>query len=378
MIRNHRSLDYNWNFDTNSGLFLRWGRTMNDDPQFSPVGPEILDLEISTICHGPGVPCSFCYKGNSPTGEYMTHSRFIEILNKMPDNLTQIAFGIGDIDSNTDLEKILTTTRNRGIVPNITINGYRMSARSFDMLVSLCGSIAVSHYDDNTCFDTVFELTDRGALQVNIHQVFHDSTIDDCLNLIKKIKIEPRLHSLNALLFLMLKQKGRARYQPTIQNLDKFNQLCDEAFRCDVKIGFDSCSAPAVICSFNDSDQLELVKDSIEPCEAFMFSSYANVRGSFYPCSFCEGEPGWEFGLPILPDTDFIKDIWLNDRMISWRNRLLNSSAECNCSMRKMCRSCIMFDITPCKTMSMNLPIDIRAKSQEDVVPTVQAVTKQQ
>jgi len=49
---------YNYFFDKRSGMFARWGKKTSDDPQFSPVGPEILDLEISSgRCQGN---CAFC------------------------------------------------------------------------------------------------------------------------------------------------------------------------------------------------------------------------------------------------------------------------------------------------------------------------------
>jgi len=43
-----RSKDYNFNFDKVSGYFERWGKKVEDDPDYSLFGPEILDLEIST------------------------------------------------------------------------------------------------------------------------------------------------------------------------------------------------------------------------------------------------------------------------------------------------------------------------------------------
>jgi hypothetical protein len=64
-MRAHKSEDYNWIFNTDNGSFCRWGKTIHEDPKFSPIGPEILDLEISTICHGPrNIPCPWC----SPPG----------------------------------------------------------------------------------------------------------------------------------------------------------------------------------------------------------------------------------------------------------------------------------------------------------------------
>ena len=100
----------------------------------SVFGPEIADIEISTICHGippvgmdKPVPCKFCYKSNSGRGENMSLDTFKQIFHKFPRSLTQIAFGIGDIDSNPDLWNIMRYCRDNNyqfIVPNVTVNGY--------------------------------------------------------------------------------------------------------------------------------------------------------------------------------------------------------------------------------------------------------------
>jgi hypothetical protein len=58
-----KSEDYNYVFNLENGQFARWGKTQEDDPSWSPFGPEIMDIEIS---EGEGCPlsCPFC----SPMG----------------------------------------------------------------------------------------------------------------------------------------------------------------------------------------------------------------------------------------------------------------------------------------------------------------------
>lgn len=73
---------YNYRFDKKTGLFVRWGKTIDDDPVMAP-GPEIMDLEISTVCHGPGKPCRFCYKANGPKGERMSFETFKALFDKV-------------------------------------------------------------------------------------------------------------------------------------------------------------------------------------------------------------------------------------------------------------------------------------------------------
>ena len=333
MIRTHRSDNYNWNFDTDTGLFMRWGNSVNDDPQCSSVGPEILDMEISTTCHGPGIPCKFCYKSNGPDGKYMSLEKFSEILCKLPENLTQIAFGIGDIDSNPDLFRIMSHCREKGIIPNLTINGYRMSDELYNALSELCGAVAVSNYGKSVCYGAVKKLTDLGMKQVNIHQILSEESFDTCMDLLDDINSDPRLEKLNAVVFLMLKPKGGAK-DSTLISKEKFNLLIEKAFRLNSPIGFDSCSAPAFLNSIEAHPKREQLEALVEPCEAFLFSSYCNVDGEFFPCSFCEDEQEWEIGLPLTESTNFMEDVWNHERMEQWRNKLIGK-----------CRACPMFDL---------------------------------
>lgn len=52
-----KSEDYNYIFDKTNGVFVRWGKTKEDDPVMAP-SPEILDCEITTIC---GMGCQYCF-----------------------------------------------------------------------------------------------------------------------------------------------------------------------------------------------------------------------------------------------------------------------------------------------------------------------------
>jgi hypothetical protein len=94
--------DYNYVFNKKNGFFARWGKNRDDNPEYSPFGCEILDIEVSTVCHKG---CPFCYKSNLAKGENMTFETFKVILDRMPKNLTQIAFGIGDVEIPVYLKK---------------------------------------------------------------------------------------------------------------------------------------------------------------------------------------------------------------------------------------------------------------------------------
>lgn len=87
-IKQVTSPDYNYRFNSNTGEFVRWGKTWEDDPKVGPI--EILDLEISEVCDGipdtgetVAKPCSFCYKSNTKKGRNMSFDTFKNIFDKI-------------------------------------------------------------------------------------------------------------------------------------------------------------------------------------------------------------------------------------------------------------------------------------------------------
>ena len=96
-----RSPSYNFNFSKKNGLFMRWGTSEADDPDFSPFGPEIADIEISSAnasdldidsplnlitdggCNGVGCK-KFCYKKNTSNKTvHMSLDLFKQIMDRM-------------------------------------------------------------------------------------------------------------------------------------------------------------------------------------------------------------------------------------------------------------------------------------------------------
>ena len=328
----YKSKDYNYLFDGHTGFFARWGKTLQDDPEWSPVGPEIADIEISTICHGVGAPCAFCYKANNPNGKNMTLETFKRLFAKLPKNLTQIAFGIGDIDSNPDMLAIFEYSRENNVIPNVTMNGARMTKHWAKRFAEVCGAVSVSRYHKDMTYDTVKLLTDAGLEQVNIHQLVADHTYETCLQLLKEVETDPRLEKLHATVFLAAKAKGRGTWLKPLE-LAKFKNLVAYSLEHGIKIGFDSCSAPKFLAAIKGHPQEKILSMSCEPCESGLFSAYINVDGEYYPCSFTEGEKEIR-PINVLECDDFIDDVWNHPDTKMWRKRLL-----------KGCRACPMFRV---------------------------------
>ena len=347
------SPEYNWVFNMDSGKFRRWGRHASEDPIRSPIGPEILDIEVSTICSGSGSPCPWCYKGNTKKGHNMSCERFVEILSTMNKNLTQVAFGIGDIDANPDLWKMMEVCRNNHIAPNITISGYRMTSEYYQKLATMCKAVAVSHYDAEVCREAVARLAQEKLLlrsslkQVNIHKLLAQETVNECFQLIQDAG-EGKYPGLNAIVFLLLKPKGPRNSLNSVVDLSVWNDLLDAAHKTGVSIGFDSCSAPMVL-KTAENDSSSPLHEFVEPCESGLFSAYINVDGEFFPCSFSEGVGEWTRGIQIDGKMCFVNDVWNSSKVAEWVKNLIDSTSKCQKCKVNNCRACPVYDITPCK-----------------------------
>jgi len=333
-----KSKNYNSVFNYNNGWFARWGTNMKTDEADPNLGlPEIADIEISTICHGPGKPCAFCYKGNTGKGEYMSLETFIKLFKKLPKTITQIAFGIGDIGANPDMWKIFEYCRANFVVPNVTINGWGMKDEDYLKLAKWCGAVAISYYGDDVCFNAVEALTNLGMNQINIHFMLAEETYQDAEDLLDKIKTDKRLAKLNATVFLSLKQKGRAKKGFNILSQNKFSTLVNLALDRDTNIGFDSCGAAKFVNAISNRKNADKILPYIEPCESSIYSSYFNVKGDYFPCSFIEGTEGWEDGLNVIDGKDFLNEVWWNKKTNNFRGEVINC--------RKICKSCPVYDI---------------------------------
>lgn len=321
------SKNLNMVFNKKTGFTAVWGETLDDDPEYSPIGPFIADIEVTTSCLGSdGILCKMCYKSNNPNGKNMSLDTFKQVFSKLPKTITQIAFGAdSQATANPDLFKIMNYCRENGVIPNITVAD--ISEDTAKNLAETCGAVAVSHYNTNTCKRSIEYLTKHGLKQINVHQVLSVETLDNCYAIIDEYKNIPNL---NAIVFLSLKQKGRGRnFTPLSYEL--FKDLIDYAFKNNTPIGFDSCTAHKFLKYIRESEDPSKQKLAvyIEPCESMLFSTYIDVDAKVFPCSFSPDNDKWKDGIDILSSTDYIKDVWDHPRMLEWRETLLNNKRAC-------------------------------------------------
>lgn len=335
-----KSPHYNYVYDKISGRFARWGEQEADDPPYGPA-PEIADIEISV--NGCPDRCPFCYKGNMPsTPTNMSLGTFKAIVSKMPVSLTQIALGITGMQANPDLLPIMRYCRSIGVVPNFTLAGSDLTRELALESAKLAGAVAVSARKGtkDLCYETVRLYNALGLHQVNIHVMLSAETEDFANEVLQDFLNDKRLANLNAVVFLGVKPKGRAkdRFHPLPQSgYDKLVSYCLEK---GVRFGFDSCSASRFERAVEKADVSENFKKAMkmrsESCESDLFSCYINVKGEFWHCSFSEHEP--TFGLvDVLKAEDFVRDVWYAPEVKAFRERSL-------AGIRNGCRQCIAFD----------------------------------
>lgn len=324
------SNDINYIFNKMNGNIAVWGKTFDDDPDFSPFGNFILDIEVTTKCKGPnGKLCSFCYKANTPNGKNMSLDMFKNILDRMPKVLTQIAFGAdAQATANPDLFAMMRYAKQKGIVPNITVAD--ISDETADQLAFHCGAVAVSRYaDKDVCYNSIKKLTDRGLEQTNMHFMISKETYDQTFETLNDIKNDERLSKMNTIVFLSLKQKGRGEKGFTSLSQEEFTKLVNKALELGVPFGFDSCGANKFLQAVKDRPDYKQMEMLAEPCESNCFSYYIDVDGVGFPCSFAEGCSGWETGLPVYNCDDFIKDIWMHPKNQDFRNKIIDCGRSC-------------------------------------------------
>jgi hypothetical protein len=324
-----KSDTYNYTFDKRTGFFARWGKNQDDDPKFSPIGPEILDIEISI--NGCPNACPFCYKANKSTpATNMTFETFKAIFDKMPKALTQIAFGITGVKTNPDFLKMMEYTRANGIIPNFTLSGIDLDDDMAQKCAKLVGAVAVSAYqtDKNVCYNTVKKFVDLGIKQTNIHLMVSQETLPFVYEVVKDMKTDERLKGMNAVVFLGVKPKGRAANHYNSLSYKEYADLVQHCMSIGINFGLDSCSAPKFEkcveqMDISDKKKKEL-KSCSESCESSIMSAYINVKGEYHHCSFSEDSPKWEC-IDVLATNDFLKDVWYSLAVIKFRNVLLSN-----------------------------------------------------
>lgn len=308
--------DYNSVFNKINGKTVTYGVTTADDVTWCPLGPEILDLEISVngCPKVGGHNCKFCYKNNTDApAKNMSFDTFKKVIDNFPKNLYSVAFGITGAQTNPDFPKMLEYCRSIGVIPNYTLSGADLNETVLSATAKYCGAVAVSCYEGNKdlCYDTIAKLHEFAPnVHVNMHIVLSKGTINHVMDVLNDLKCDrqitrdvtfgkytvtakynvpkdPRLEYLRHIVFLRIKPVGRAQKLDTKVGYDIFKKVISFCKSNKIGFGFDSCSAKDVETIMINNGDVEASK-YCQSCESATQSIYVSCDAKMIPCSFCE------------------------------------------------------------------------------------------
>ena len=327
-------------FNPNTGFYMRSGviedgKDTGKDP-FMTSFPELLDIGVMGHCvHGSSGLCIKsgvqCYQNGLKT-KYpnMSFESFKRIVDECKGKTFQFALGgRGDVDQHEDFEKILRYCRENGIVPNFTSSGLGFNENIVSLCKELCGAVAISWYRQEHTYKAIQMLLDVG-IKTNIHYVLGNNSIDEA---IERLKSNDFPKGVNAIIFLLHKPVGLGQENNVLDIEDKrvkdfFHIIDTQQF--DFKIGFDSCTVPALINMTSNINE-----DSFDTCEGGRWSAYITSDMKMLPCSFDNQDMRWAYDI----SNDTVQNAWNSKQFEDFRDHFRNSCSGCSrqCECRGGC-----------------------------------------
>lgn len=313
-------------FNPDTGFYMRSGVMENGkdtgvDP-FMTSYPELLDIGIMNKCVCANKCNVDCYqKAIERTGDNMTVENFESILKQSKGRLYQCALGgSGDVDTHENFEEILRLCREYNIVPNFTTSGLLMTKKKAEICKKYCGAVAVSeHFADYT--DKALNLLLEAGVKTNIHYVLSNKSIDIAIDRLKNNGFKK---GINAVIFLLYKPVGLGKEENVLRMNDErvkefFNVI--DTYQFDFKIGFDSCTVPALV---NMTKNINA--DTFDTCEGGRWSAYITSDMKMLPCSFDNQDMRWAYDI----SNDTIQNAWNSEQFEDFRNHFRNSCGGCD------------------------------------------------
>ena len=325
-------------FDQNTGAYIRSGVLDKDgkdtgvDP-FMTSFPELIDVGVmghcvhgaSGLCYKSGVQC---YQNGLKTKvPNMTLENFKRIVDECSGKTFQFALGgRGDVDQHENFAELLQYCREKKIVPNFTSSGLGFTEEIVQLCKQYCGAVAISWYRQPHTYRAIQMLLDAGV-KTNIHYVLGDNSIDEAISRLKNNGFPA---GINAIIFLLHKPVGLGteanmlRYDdPRVKEF--FDLVNTQKFQ--FKIGFDSCTIPAILNFTTNIDP-----DSIDTCEGGRWSMYITSDMKALPCSFDNQDMRWAYDI----SNDTVLSAWQSEQFEDFRNHFRKSCP--GCSMQASCR----------------------------------------
>lgn len=319
-------------FDSKTGFYARSGvidengKDTGVDP-FMTAYPELIDVGVMGHCvHGASGLCLKsgvqCYQNGLKTKQpNMTLENFKKIVDECKGKTFQLALGgRGDVDQHENFEEILSYCRENEIVPNFTSSGLGFTEHIVELCKKYCGAVAISWYRQEHTYKAIQMLLDAGV-KTNIHYVLGNNSIDEA---IERLKNNNFPKGINAVIFLLHKPVGLGQQSNVLHADDdrvkEFFKIIDSG-DFDFKIGFDSCTVPALI---NFTEKIN--PDSFDTCEGGRWSAYITSDMKMLPCSFDNQELKWAYDI----SNDTIQNAWNSPQFEEFRSHFRNSCPGCS------------------------------------------------
>ena len=217
-------------------------------------------------------------------------------------------------------------------IPNFTSSGYGMTEEIAKLCSEYYGAVAISWYRSEYTLRAVKMLVDA-RVKTNIHYVLNKYTVHEA---VERLASHQFPDEINAVVFLLHKPVGLGKAENIITRGNvKFKELISLVQSGDVgyKIGFDSCTVPALI---NNSGNIDL--DSLDTCEGARWSAYISSDLKMMPCSFDNEDMRWAVDLK----KHTIKEAWMSSQFEDFRSRLKTSCPKC--TERRFCMGDVRSD----------------------------------
>lgn len=319
-----------------SGFYIRTGVIDKDGEDtdvdsFMTSYPELIDVGIMGHCiHGVNGLCVKagvqCYQSGAKVQKpNMSLEDFKSIASQSEGKVFQIALGgRGDPNKHENFEEICQCCHDHNIVPNYTTSGLGLTDTEVAATKDLCGAVAVSWYRQQHTIDAIEKFV-AADCRTNIHYVLANNTIDEAINL---IKTDGFPKGINAVIFLMHKPVGFGTQKNVLKfddpRVKEFFTLIDTV-KTHHKIGFDSCSIPAIV-NFTQN----ISEASVDTCEGSRWSMYIGSDMVALPCSFDQAH---NWAVDLRENT--IQEAWDGEAFTDFRSKLHDSCPSC--PKREMC-----------------------------------------
>ena len=318
-------------FNSETGMYLRSGvldETGQDtgvDP-FMASFPHLIDVGVmghcltgqKGYCKQAGIECY--QRGDSISEPNMSLEDFAWIASQCKGRTNQLALGgRGDPDQHENFEQLLKISCQNNLVPNFTTSGIGMTADIATLCKQYCGAVAVSWYRNSFTKRAIDTLINT-HVKTNIHYVLGRNSIDEAID---RIENDTFPKGVNAVIFLLHKPVGLGT-EDNVLSLDdervlRFFKLVEQPI-CSFKIGFDSCSIPAII-----SLRINTVIQALDTCEGARFSCYIGPTMFMLPCSFDQEH---KYGVTLRETT--IERAWNSNAFNDFRRSLTDRCPLCS------------------------------------------------